>query len=75
MTESDRCYCDEGKWVDDHTCSDCPEECTKCENMENCTDCHDGYEVEGGVCKSDGLGTLIIVMIVVGVLALFGAGN
>lgn len=43
--------------------------------MDKCTDCADGYEVDNGKCVGDGLDTLVIVMIVVGALAVAGAGN
>ena len=43
--------------------------------MDKCTDCAGGYEVDNGKCVGDGLDTLVIVMIVVGALAVAGAGN
>lgn len=53
----------------------CPEECTKCESVNKCTDCADGYDIDDGKCVGDGLDTLVIVMIVVGALAVAGAGT
>ena len=40
-----------------------------------CTSCKDGYDLEDNKCKKNGIDTLVIVLVVVGVIVLAGAGN
>ena len=69
------CGCENKFFIDKENCTACPDECKTCTNTDHCTSCEDGYDVDDGVCRSDGLDTLVIVMIVVGVLAVAGAGK
>ena len=61
--------------MDGNKCSECQEGCLECTGAENCTKCDNSFTLEGGVCKKDGLDTLIIVLIVIGVLAVAGGGS
>jgi len=38
-----------------------------------CTSCKDGYDLEDNKCKKNGIDTLVIVLVVVGVIVLAGA--
>lgn len=70
------CGCAKGTYRDGAKCTKCPEECSECEAKNKCTACtKKDYSPDGGICKKNGLDALVIVLIVVGVLAVAGAGN
>lgn len=69
------CKCVDGKYEDVNECTDCPEGCHLCNSKDECTECKEDYSLEDKVCKKSGIDTLVIVLIVVGVVVLAGAGN
>lgn len=69
------CKCADGKYEDVNECRDCVEGCKLCNSKDECTECTEDYTLEDKVCKKSGIDTLVIVLIVVGVVVLAGAGT
>jgi hypothetical protein len=44
-------------------------------NQNQCTECLEGYSLDGGNCVEDGLSIVAIILIVVGAVLLVGIGK
>lgn len=49
-----RCFiCESDQFIDNYDCVDCPNLCTKCESLVNCTECLEYSHLSNSLCECD----------------------